>query len=898
VFSFLEGIIMGRRDKQISPGDMTTLSMGTVLRKARQQKGISLTEMAQRLHYTKGYLSGVENDKEGTSEKLVLGYEEELGLRPGELSESFQVQRATGLFSLDTVIMFLVKSASDWLDVLSNTLLNKKRIYTRDIRHLELALKNAVERGLTKIYSAAEREEYYRILVALSELTSHGQVLRREAIHFFSLSGTSRLEQLSEIYDRLTKTYNNLTGSVLPVEKNVGVYLTGFLEALLAELYSDPFFHDRVSNALKVHLPISIYQTPAEIITILDRAGKTIEGDYTVKQFQHDITTYTAFLERIHQRLKLVGIVPKDRLIDPELNGLFVPLRISFEEQTSHREHVSITTLLERHPYVVLLGDPGSGKSTVTRSLAWSHANALVSTPIYSESLPNAPLLPGMPVPLRIELRRLTEERRYHPDYSLLSYATEVWLRREGIEIHPQMFKALLERKAMILLLDGLDEVRTLEERQRLVEEIEEIAERYPGNRILVTSRPIGYELARFSHEGFIHARIEDFGDEQIHQFLERWYTYVLILSPLPYHEQQELEMLYKTLTEDRRLHALAARPLLLTVFTALNRYERLPDRRILIYDRCADLLLDTWAKLKGTDARWADMKMGKEDQYICIAQLGFALHNHSQSAVPARFILRVIEDFLRSNHLIAEVAVQRAEARRFLEMIQIEAGLIVERGINENGEALYGFVHLAFQEYFAASHIYDRYLQEDDSTIINAFLKEHLYEPHWHEVILLLLGKLKRKPATVQLRRILEGEMKNERSQSSDIGQQHLFFVSSCLIEEVVVESDLAELVVSRLGNLLKTPNVSSLRMKALDALVSLKHTHQYSDIARKELMALATQDLISDIPMRIRTAQILYKDSFPDSDERKEVEQHLMYLAQRHNLSFSKLIQDAEKL
>src|SRR5207245_1747875 len=102
--------------------------------------------------------------------------------------------------------------------------------------------------------------------------------------------------------------------------------------------------------------------------------------------------------------------------------------------------------------YVVLLGGPGSGKSTVTRHLAWSHASA--NLPDSSASLSDTPLLSGNPLPLRIELRRLTEDRRQHPDYNFLSYATGVLLAREGIEINPQMFKELLERRAMLLLFD------------------------------------------------------------------------------------------------------------------------------------------------------------------------------------------------------------------------------------------------------------------------------------------------------------------------------------------------------------------------------------------------------------------------------------------------------------
>ena len=101
-------------------------------------------------------------------------------------------------------------------------------------------------------------------------------------------------------------------------------------------------------------------------------------------------------------------------------------------------------------------------------------------------------------MPLRIELRRLSEERRQQ-NYDFLSFATEVLLKREGIEIDQRMFKELLTRRAMLLLFDGLDEVGTLDERIRLVEEIEHFTLRYPGNRVIVTSRPVGYDLARFS---------------------------------------------------------------------------------------------------------------------------------------------------------------------------------------------------------------------------------------------------------------------------------------------------------------------------------------------------------------------------------------------------------------
>ena len=517
------------------------------------------------------------------------------------------------------------------------------------------------------------------------------------------------------------------------------------------------------------------------------------------EQFQQDIARNAAYLDQTFHTLKIIGVVPKDQNPDPELNGIFVPLRIALTDQTrvQEKQESALVALLKQFSRLVLLGDPGSGKSTAIRHLTWSHAKANLAP----SEIPDVPLLPGHPLPLRIELRLLMQDRKHRPDYSFLSYATEVLLGREGIKINPLMFEKLLAQKRLLVLFDGLDEVATLEERQRLVQEIEHFATLYPNNYLLVTSRPVGYEQASGSKQLFTHGRVQPFDDDQIHQFLERWYTYVLRLEPLPYQEQQELETLFTTLKENTRLHKLAENPLLLTVITALYRSQRLPEKRVQVYDKCAELLLEIWAKLKGTHERWRGMKMGKDDQFACVAHLVFQLHQHAQEQsdssareaatdVPVRLMLREIEHFLNSRKLLTEVAEQRKEARQFLELMRVEAGLIVERGTDENGEGIYGFVHRTFQDYFAASDVYDRFRQDEDPAIIRDFLVEYLHDPHWREVTLLLLAKLGRKPLPVRLRQLLEGKIKSRRSCYRDIVQQDLFFVCDCMIEEMAIEN------------------------------------------------------------------------------------------------------------
>jgi hypothetical protein len=252
----------------------------------------------------------------------------------------------------------------------------------------------------------------------------------------------------------------------------------------------------------------------------------------------------------------------------------------------------------------------------------------------------------------------------------------------------------------------------------------------------------------------------------------------------------------------------------------------------------------------------------------------------------------REIKRFLVNQNLLAG-AEQNTEAELFLELVRIEAGLIVARGTDETGETLYGFVHRTFQEYFAAVDVFERYQQEDDSKIIRNFLKDHLHEPHWREVILLLFGKLKHKFATAQLRGILEG--KSRLSIYAEVVKQDLFFVCDCLIEGITVETSFAKQIVSQVIDLVRTSNFPSQHRRALSALVSLLRTHQYVDLGLQELEAFFTEEAI-DASIQIEVARNFYWTSPEGSKEEREGAKLLLALGQREDLSVGQLIPVAE--
>ncbi len=548
---------------------------------------------------------------------------------------------------LSIVIGSLVKSAPGWFDSLQTFLVGKGKDIAFDQakqqvtnffdkktheRHMELALQNAAERGLAKFHAPEDRDRYRDILSILSESGNHDGELRSEAMRLFTLSDTPDLSNLTEKYN-LSQRISSLAHQKTHEEVDATPYLSSFFEALIAELYNDPLFHDQISDVILARTALQGQRSLEDVVAILRQISGLLESDYTAEQFQADVRTYVESVERIYHYHSIVGVsLQGGEDTRPELDAIFVPLRIALQDSTTPQKHApdALISLLDQAPYLVLLGGPGFGKSTTTRYLAWRHAIANIAVASVPASK-KAVILRGEPVPLRIELRPFVEAQKQRP-YSFLSYTTQVLLEREGISsIKVQMFEELLKRRLMLLLFDGLDEVPTLDERRQLIEQIEHFALHYPGNRIVVTSRPVGYEIASFSRRWFKHGIVQEFDDEQIDRFLQGFYSYVLKYPQSSSEARKELEIFNKSLKDTPRLHKLARNPLLLTVTTALFHSERLPDKRVQIYEKCADLLLNTWVKLRSTDARWKDMKISKDDQKACLAHLGFVLHAKSQ---------------------------------------------------------------------------------------------------------------------------------------------------------------------------------------------------------------------------------------------------------------------------
>lgn len=307
------------------------------------------------------------------------------------------------------------------------------------------------------------------------------------------------------------------------------------------------------------------------------------------------------------------------------LDLLLTPHRELLYESQGQKKQPLCDIIKENNGNTVILGQPGSGKTTSVKFLV----NSIIKDPNFLSGVYRFPLV--------IRLRELNKSNsilgeqqdggifeklslifglKFHIDHIIRrpkkdSSESPIDTTKEDNEklrvlLKTKLIPYILDTQKILLILDGFDEIMDDKIKRLVISELRELVNSLNVSHFILTSRTADYKLELENTNVY---EISELTTNQVKEFAEKWFEDSVL-------SQEFLKELYAKMPYED----FYTRPLLLTqVALIYTRTNEIPSKPKMIYQRIVELVLKEWNEKQGLKrkSKYASFTVERKREFL-----------------------------------------------------------------------------------------------------------------------------------------------------------------------------------------------------------------------------------------------------------------------------------------